>query len=285
MGLAGAGKLVPPSLRPVARRQLVRWRHLSLRRADVLLVSYPKSGSTWLRFLLADALTSRAADFDSVRDTIPPLDRHRHAPRLLPGGGRLIRSHEPLAPYRGRTGQRVISLVRDGRDVALSYLAHERRYGRFDGDAREFVERFLDGSVDPYGPWHEHVLAALALERSGEAQVLRVRYEDLRTGTVQELQRILAFCGIEQHDMDAGLLDDVVTRNSKEHMRAKEASSTFLASMSTDGSPFVRPDGRERWTDLVPASDRIRFEQVCGPALVVGGYELEEAPARPGGGE
>lgn len=277
--LAGAGRLVPAPLRPVARRGLVRWRHRQLRQTDVLLVSYPKSGSTWLRFLLADALTSRDVDFDSVRDTVPPLDRYRHAPRLLPGGGRVIRSHEPLAPYRGRQGQRVISLVRDGRDVALSYLAHQQRYGRFDGDATQFVDHFLAGRVDPYGPWHEHVLAATELERTGRARVLQVRYEDLRARPVDELARIVSFCDIGPPRADVDRLAMVVARNSKENMRAKEARSTFLTSLNPDGTPFVRPDARERWEDLVPAPERSRFERVCGRALIAGGYELEQARA------
>lgn len=281
MALSSAARLVPAALRAPARRELVRWRYLRLRPADGLLLSYPKSGSTWLRFLLADAFTSRDPDFDSVRDTIPPLDRYRHAPALLSGGGRLIRSHEPVAPYRGRAGQRVVSLVRDGRDVALSYLAHERRYGRFDGDASVFVDRFLEGRVDPYGPWHEHVLAAIALEQSGQARVLTVRYEDLRAHTVDELGRILAFLDIEP-GLAAAELEAVVGRNTKEHMRAKEAHSAFLTSMSTDGSPFVRADGRERWSDVVAAPERARFERVCGPALMAGGYELEHSPATRG---
>ena len=279
MVLSVASRLVPATLRPVARRGLVRWRHARLRQTDVLLVSYPKSGSTWLRFLLADALTSRDADFDSVRDTVPPLDRYRHAPRLLPGGGRVIRSHEPMAPNRVRQGQRVISLVRDGRDVALSYLAHERRYGRFDGDAGQFVDQFLAGRVDPYGPWHEHVLASTSLEQAGRARVLQVRYEDLRTRPVDELARILSFCDVGPPRADVDVLAAVVARNTKEHMRAKETRSTFLTSLNPDGTPFVRPDARERWSDLVPATERSRFERVCGGALIAGGYELKHTRA------
>lgn len=282
MSLSDVGKVVPAPVRPAIRRQVVRWRHRQLQDSDALLVSYPKSGSTWLRFLLADALTSRDADFDSVRDTIPPLDRYKYAVPLLPAGGKLIRSHEPLLPYRAKPGQKVISLLRDGRDVALSYLAHERRYGRFDGDARAFVERFLEGRVDPYGPWHEHVSAAIEVEATGQAQVLRVRYEDLRAETVPQLDRILAFLGRPAPDAD--FLATVVARNSKESMRAKEASSSFLASMSTDGTPFVRPDTKETWADLVPVGERARFEEVGGRSLLAAGYELETGPTRRGGG-
>lgn len=280
--LSGAARLLPARVRPATRRALVRWRHARLRPTDGLLASYPKSGSTWLRFLLADALTATDADFDSVRDTIPPLDRCRRAPRLLPDGGRLIRSHEPLGPHHGRPGQRVISLVRDGRDVALSYLAHERRYGRFGGGPEEFVDRFLAGRVDPYGPWHEHVLAAAALERSGRVRVLAVRYEDLRARPVDELARILTFCGLDGLSADTDLLAAVVARNSKDRMRAKEAHSAFLTSLSPDGTPFVRSDDRERWSDVVPLAARKEFERVCAPALVACGYELEHITASRG---
>jgi hypothetical protein len=281
MTLSAAARLLPSPLRATARHQLVRWRHTGLRDDDVLLVSYPKSGSTWLRFLLAHALTSVDADFDSVRDTVPPLDRYRRAPALLPDGGRLVRSHEPLAPYRGRDGQRVISLVRDGRDVALSYLAHERRYGRFEGSPKEFVDHFLTGRIDAYGPWHEHVLAAAALEASGRARVLQVRYEDLRARTVERLAGILAFCGADRRVPGAVSLEEVVERNGKEQMRAKEATSAFLATMKTDGTPFVRSERREGWEDLVPAEDRARFEQVCATALQAAGYPLHRT-ATPG---
>ncbi|MGH9244207.1 MAG: sulfotransferase domain-containing protein [Acidimicrobiales bacterium] len=260
---------VPPPARRTARRALVRYRHLGLRPTDALLVSYPKSGSTWLRFLLAHALTGQDADFDSIRDTIPPIGRHRRGPALLPGGGRIVRSHEPLRPYLGRAGQPLIYLVRDGRDVALSYLEHERRYLRTDGDDGAFVDRFLAGEIDPYGPWHDHVLTALAVGRSGVGPFLQVRYEDLRRDPPSQLSRVLTFLNV---DRDPGVLDDVVAANTKARMRAKEANSAFLGSMATDGTPFVRPDRKPRWADVVPEPIRDRCERAWRPALEACGY-------------
>lgn len=248
----------------------MRFRFLGLHASDVLLVSYPKSGSTWLRFLLAHALTSEEVDFDSVREIIPPVGRHRRAPSLLPTGGRVVRSHEPLWPYLGRSGQPVVSLLRDGRDVALSYLAHEQRNLRFTADVSSFLDRFVAGGIDGYGPWHDHVLSAVDFERRSETPVLRVRFEDLRAAPVQELSRTLAFLGVK--DMSDEDLGRVVAANTKERMRAKEATSTFLASMETDGSPFVRPDVRPGWAELVPATARQRFESTCGEALRAAGY-------------
>ena len=267
-------KQLPRPVRRAVRRELVRYRSRGLRASDVLLVSYPKSGSTWLRFLLAQALTAAEPDFDSIRDTVPPLGRHHRAPRLLARGGRLIRSHEPVATLGESRRQPVVYLVRDGRDVALSYFAHQRRYAQFEGDLPEFLTCFAEGEVDSYGSWHEHVLDARAYERRGHAPVLRVRYEDLRADTVGELRRILSFLGT---DVDPEALPALVDANSKDRMRQKESASAFLRSMTTNGSPFVRPDDELGWTDLVPVAARARFDRICGAALLASGYELGDS--------
>jgi Sulfotransferase domain len=242
-----------------------------MRSTDALLISYPKSGMTWLRFLLAHAVTGSEADFDSIRLSIPPLGSHRHAPAVLPSGGRVIRSHEPVPANRGRPGQPIVYLVRDGRDVLLSYLAHERRNQRFAGDVHEFLEVFLAGRVDGYGPWHDHVLAGVGLTQQQANPFLLVHYERLRRDPAAELGRVLAFLGCESDRAD---LEAVVAANGKEQMRAKEASSTFLASQRNDGTPFVRPDKSSDWERDVPDADKRRFEAVCGPALLAAGYDV-----------
>ncbi len=242
-----------------------------MRPEDALLVSYPKSGMTWLRFLLAQALTGEETDFDAVRLSIPPMGKHRDGQAILPSGGRLIRSHEPVTKNRARPEQPVVYLVRDGRDVALSYLAHERRQQRYDGDAGNFLEIFLRGKVDGYGPWHEHVLDGLAASQRGESSFLVVHYEQLRAEPASELARVLEFLGAPRDPAD---LHAVVEANSKDRMRAKEATSEFLATQHTDGSTFVRADRASDWVRDVPLGDRLRFEVVCGPALNAAGYEV-----------
>jgi len=258
-------------LRPVARRQLVRYRHLGLHSADALLVSYPKSGTTWLRFLVAHALTGAEADFDSVRRDFPPLGRQRGAPALLPEQGRLVRSHEPLHPYRGQPGQHVVYLVRDGHDVALSYLDHHRRLGHYTGDVTVFLDAFLAGRLDGYGPWADHVLGAERFARSGVAPVLTIRYEELRADPETQLGRVLTFVGRPVGDETVAR---AVAANTKQRMRAKEAASEFLTRQRTDGSPLVRPDGRQGWAELVPAGARAAFEQACAEALASAGYPV-----------
>lgn len=272
------GGLVPAGLRPIARRQLIRFRRLGLTSADAVLVSYPKSGSTWLRFLLGHVLSSDEVDFDSVRGALPRIGRHRGAPRLLPGRGRLVRTHDPLDALVGLPGQPVVYLVRDGRDVAVSYLHHLRRIGSFEGDLAALLPRFLSDGIDSYGPWHLHVLGAVASQERGGSPFLTIRYEDLRSDTVGELARIVAFLGVEP---ETGRVEEAAADNSKERMRAKERISRLLRNQSVNGSSFVRPDGGPSWQQLLEAAEILQFERVAGPALRAFGYLPSESDPLP----
>src|SRR5215470_5689419 len=88
---------------------------------DVFLVSYPRSGNTWTRFLLGNLIYQHEpVTFSNVESRIPEIyfnpDR---AMRRLPRP-RILKSHECFQPqYR-----RVIYIVRDPRDVAVSYYHH-----------------------------------------------------------------------------------------------------------------------------------------------------------------
>lgn len=254
--------------RPMAiRRQLVRFRHRGLRTDDVLLVSYPKSGSTWLRFLLAHVLTDRSVDFDSIREIAPPVGRHRSAPDLVPGGGRLIKSHEPLRPFYGRAGQRVIYLLRDGREVARSYFGHLQAEGDFIDGPDEFVDAFVRGAVDGFGTWSDHVLGAVA-EADQDHPVLVLRYEDLRADTAKVLDSALTFIGAAS---PAARIESAIRANDKESMRAKEHSSAFLRGRRPGGLPFVTADERPSWSATFgPAA--VRLEASLRPTLQLLGY-------------
>src|SRR5947207_15710997 len=72
------------------RGPVVWFRHRGFRAADVFLGSYPRSGSTWVRFALYEALTGRPSDFLKVNGSLRTVGEHFHAPGILPRGGRLI---------------------------------------------------------------------------------------------------------------------------------------------------------------------------------------------------
>jgi hypothetical protein len=247
-------------------------RHRGIDARDAVLASYPKSGNTWLKFMLADLLTGAEIDFEAADKVVPSIGAHDAGPRLLPGGGRLLKSHEPYRHVYGRRYGRAIHLVRDGRDTAVSYYFHElRRRGSWEGERfSRFLELFLSGRLDGYGVWHEHVCSWLD-ERATE-RVRLVRYEDALADPLGELREIAEFLGLETPD---GALEAAVERNDFGRMRAREEASTIADRWQRRDIRFIREGASGGWREVFGPEDRERFGAVAGDVLERLGYTDE----------
>jgi hypothetical protein len=268
---------MPSRLRPAARRTLVWYRHRGLTPDDVVLAAYPKSGSTWLRFVLAGALSGRDMNFDVIRTVSPPVGNHRNGPKIVNGRGRLVKSHElpAFVPPQSRH-PRVIYLVRDGRDIAVSRFHHLRRWEGIPDDFSAYFQQLLDGTVR-YGSWQEHVRRWMDYVAQATAPAVIVRYEDLLEHPVQTLLDVNARC---QLGLDEQALVDALTANTPERMRSKEASSRLLDSHgSAPVTPFVRSARAGGWRVELSAESCARFETAAGRELVDLGYPLSASAA------
>lgn len=183
----------------------------------MLVDCYPQSGSTWLRFMLAEILTGEPADFISIDVVSPNVGMQSKGPRLLPEGGRLIKSHEPYR--RAYRRLKTVYLVRDPRDVLLSQYRH---VGKGE-DLDHFIPRFLAGEWSPFGGWSSHVSDWLESEPASAGRLLLVRYEDLRTGTSARLREILEYLEVPVAESTVAR---VIESNELERMREKEHTLT-----------------------------------------------------------
>jgi len=249
------------------RSAIVRVRHAGVRREDAFVASYPKSGTTWLRFMLGQLLSDREMDFDTVEAMIPMVGWHRDAPRVLPDGGRLVKTHES---YR-KVYRKAIYMVRDGRDVAISYYHHQVRQGLFEGDLSSFVARFLDGRADGYGVWHEHAASWLDSPIARQGGLLVVRYEELRRNPLDTMRQVVAMLDLATPDE---VIRRVIETNTMERMRGKEASATVVKK-KRDDIPIVRKGKPGEWRDVLSEHDRAAFVRRAGPMLTRLGYDTE----------
>ena len=256
----------------LARKLVVASRHRGLTDADVFVASYPRSGNTWVRFLLADLITGRTVDFEGVEKVIPNVGFHSSAPEVLSDGGRLIKTHEP---YRGAY-QRAIYLIRDVRDVVVSWYRVTRLAPGPPEELDRFVAKFVSRRAKPYGAWQNHLHSWLDARRQG-VDILLVRFEDLREDPVGTLLRIAAFIGV---DTTRDRAAEVVRRNSALALRGRESANieflerTFGRRVAgvTDGSSGL-------WRDILTA----RHLQELEPALRLNrelGYDDDGAPGR-----
>lgn len=244
-------RLLRASLSPSARR--------AERRADVLLISYPKCGRTWLTMLLARALARHAGveqvDYlanDLVGGAVNGLPHvrisHDDDPHWKSAAG--------LQRSKGRyRDKKVILLVRDPRDVVVSmYFERSRRERAYAGTLSEFL-RERRGSLATilayYNVW--------ARERARPRAFLLVRYEDLKADSAGTLRRILAFLGLER--VDEAHVADAVQFASFENMRAMESgdvlkSGRLRARDPADGESFKTRKGKVGgYVDYLGASE------------------------------
>jgi hypothetical protein len=237
----------------------VVYRHATVSPRDAFLVSYPKSGNTWVKFMLAELLSGREADFDRDSTIIADVGAHRATPGVLPGGGRLIKSHEPYSGPRKRFYRKAIYLVRDGRDVAVSYYYTLIRRGLYEGEFGPFLKLFLGGGVDGYGPWHEHVESWLASPLDEDGSLLVLRYEDLLQDAVENVSKAMDFLGVP-----AGRerVSETADRYSADRMREQERQSRFHEQQKRHDILFVRKAASGDWARTFTREDEELFARV-----------------------
>ncbi len=227
---------------------------------DVFLVSFPRSGNTWLRLLVAGLLYEpdlASAGFRSLLRRVPDLHGHSHYLRRAPW--MVFKSHHLPRPWQ----RRVIHLVRDGRDAIVSYAHYLRALHREAPALEALVER-------PPGVacgWAEHV--ERWLENPYGAELMLLRYEDLRTRPVEELARVCSFLGVER---DARTRARVVEQAAFGRLREKEEREGWGHARWPREARFFRRGRVGSHRDEMPAAVRSAFEARAGATLRRLGY-------------
>lgn len=204
---------------------------------DTFIVSYPKSGNTWMRFLVANLLhPEQEINFRNIDRFVPDVYSAREQVNKLQPP-RFIKAHDAWFSYFPKT----IYIVRDYRDVVVSYYHYQQALGVFSGTLEDYISHV--NTHHPFGNWSEHVQAALTFLQNNPEKIIIVRYEDLLADTVQVLQKLTAWLNITP----AVSLEQVVERCRFEQLRKLEetAGSTFMD--KTQGEHFFREGQSGNW--------------------------------------
>ena len=251
-------------------------RELVIAPDDVFLVSFPKSGNTWTRFLIANLVhPERPADFGNIHLLVP--DPYATAKRdfdRMPGP-RIIKSHECFDPRYPR----VIYIVRDPRDVLVSQYHYHRKCRRIADDypMEKFVARFLAGETCPHGSWGENVATWLTA-RNGDPRFLLLRYEDMVADTARQLAQVAAFLGVSATPQQ---LSQAVERSSVGPMRELEKAQSDLCGLTKETRQdlsFVRTGKAGGWTSELDEALAAEIEDAWAPLMNHLGYELSSPP-------
>lgn len=263
------------------------------------LASYPKSGNTWLRMMLVslqegsqtidinhlhgpgfgagigsyaemdelfgiESSELMPAEIDALRPAfhaavIANSDRDLMLRKVH---DRYWLNHEGQAVFPARLSRGAIYLIRDPRDVAVSY-AHHRGIG---------FDRVIDFMADPaatladskdrakyqlpqqLGTWSDHVTSWIDQQ---ELPVLVIRYEDLVADPALQLALIAKHLGMAAF---TATIDAAVKATRFDVLQAQENSSGFRERRPGSTTLFFREGRSGGWRQQLTAAQAARVE-------------------------
>lgn len=189
---------------------------LEMRHDDVYLVSFPRSGNIWLSFMLANLMIKqnnlkREVNIFNIREFIPDIYVSRYIPQKLKFEPfpRIIKSHEKY----NLCYKRVIWLIRDPRDVMVSYWHFYKKFYVKQIALSDFIRSKKFG----IRAWIKHTKSWL--NAPPDIRIVLVKYEDLKRDPKRELLNILKHLGIL---VSEEIIDKAVEESSFEKMKRIE---------------------------------------------------------------
>lgn len=241
---------------------------MDVRADDRFLFSYPRSGNTWLRHIVQHlANGSQVEDHETLEASAPTIDTLEFQDRLaqMPDGLRFFKSHLPYSPYF--LDGKVIYVVRDGRDVLISYYDYYRHIKGYDGTLDDFIKKATKGWMR-YGTWADNV--GSWIEHRDHPNMMVFRFEDMRTDSFATAKTVAEFTGIEASDdqINAALEASTVEKVHSTMRSWNSASGTGFSGGASQG-------GRKTWRDRLSASQNKAFVDRAGDLLEQLGYPLD----------
>lgn len=192
------------------------------------IASYPKSGNTWVRFLLYHYLYGELPETAALSRRIPDIHRGE-VPRAEPepSGRLLVKTHWPLGPGMPHLDQTAaaIYILRHPKDVLLSALNYARLGGATPDQLSDadYAKIFIGAGGDPtylklgFGTWEQNVFSWVGQRR---IPTLVLRYRDLKADASAALRRVVEFLG---NPVDEDRLRSAADASAFERMRSLES--------------------------------------------------------------
>lgn len=245
---------------------------------DCVIISYPKSGSTWLKEIVY--LVANNADIDKANQTwhlmrtvfldhcyplaggspATALAKYKQHPRP-----RIIKAH---ASWRYLPTQiwekkiKTIFIMRNPKDVAVSYYhfyQSSQELGNYKGSWDTFFDMFMAGEVF-YGSWIDYILEWWQKARDCD-HVLVLKYEDMikdHHGTIRKISEFLGKSLSEEQ------IQNIEAYTSFQSMRDNPMTS-FAGAAVIDASisPFYRKGKIGDWKNYFSEAQSKQVDEKC----------------------
>lgn len=201
------------------------------RRPEHYVVSFPKSGRTWLRAMVGTYLIAWKQLSESNFLRVNRISALIHDIPIVhfTHEGVFSSANASLGHSRFKN-RKVVLLVRDIRDTLVSYYMQcSKREKTYDGDLSSFIRDERFGAPRLVSYLNEWVSGGYLLKA-----LLLVKYESLHRSTVDEFNRLLLFLDIP---VDPRFVASVVDNCSFENLRKLEEHNAIADARLSPGDP------------------------------------------------
>jgi hypothetical protein len=166
----------------------------------IWLASYPRSGNTWLRFMLYNYMYGDVRESGDINKLIPGI--HNHKVDESREGTTLAKTHfawSDAHPHFDKTAG-FIYILRHPKDVLLSNLNYIELTDKTRLDPEKFATRFIDKFGVPrwiksgFGNWIEHFASWL---QNQTLPHMVIRYESMLDAPHESLKQAVDFLNLE----------------------------------------------------------------------------------------
>ncbi|XP_077369977.1 cytosolic sulfotransferase 3-like [Festucalex cinctus] len=240
---------------------------------DIVIASYPKSGTTWVCYLLDRLYFGQT--HPEKETSLPLYMRVPFLEQSIPGHPkgkdladqltitpRLIKTHLPvqLVPQKfWEQNCKAIYVARNPKDVVVSHF-HFSRMSRTHpepGDWDGFLQRFMQGKM-AYGAWHEHVVGWWEKKQT-YPNLHYVFYEDLTENLGREMDKLCRFLGMSP---SAEEKESIMTAVKFDNMKDNKVTNfTNAPLMNLKVSPFMRKGKVGDWKNHFTVAQSERCDE------------------------
>ncbi|XP_029362491.1 cytosolic sulfotransferase 2-like isoform X2 [Echeneis naucrates] len=240
---------------------------------DILIATYPKSGTTWVSYILdlmhfGDKCSDRETSIPIylrvpfLEICVPSLESGKDLADKLTTTPRLIKTHLPVqfVPKSfWENNCRIIYVARNAKDTAVSYFHFDRmnHVQPEPGDWSNFLQKFMQGKM-VFGSWYDHVTGWWE-KKETYSKLHYMFYEDLTEDSGREIDRLCTFLGLP---LSAAAKEAVRTGVTFDSMKQNTMTnySTILI-MNHNVSPFMRKGKVGDWKNHFTVSQNECFDE------------------------
>lgn len=220
---------------------------------DLLIATYPKSGTTWVSEILdliynsgdaekckRDAIYNRVPFMELI---VPGISNGVEELKIMPSP-RLVKTHLPvqlLPASFWKNNCKMVYVARNAKDVAVSYFYFYQmaKLHPEPGTWEEFLDKFMTGRV-AFGSWYDHVKDWW--EKKKDYRILYLFYEDMKEDPKREIQKLLKFL---EKDLPEEVVNKILYHSSFDVMKKNPSANYTTApkcDMDHSVSPFMRKE-------------------------------------------